>query len=93
MKLFKSLYDFNILDEDDTIGNLLSSYIVDDDKIEFCGYDIPHPLDNKLIIRTSLKQGNTMENNIDVFKNNIDKLVKIIDEVKKEWNTEIHSKN
>ena len=86
-------YDFNILDEDDTIGNLLSSYMVDDDKIEFCGYDIPHPLDNKLIIRTSLKQGNTMENNIDVFKNNIDKLVKIIDEVKKEWNTEIHSKN
>jgi DNA-directed RNA polymerase subunit L len=86
-------YDFNILDEDDTIGNLLSSYILEDDKIEFCGYDIPHPLDNRLIVRTSLKQGNTMENNINVFKNNIDKLVKIVDELKKEWNTEIHSKN
>jgi DNA-directed RNA polymerase I and III subunit RPAC2 len=78
-------YDFNILDEDDTIGNLLSSYILDDDKIEYCGYDIPHPLDNKLIIRTALKQGNTMENNISVFKDNIDNLVKIIDEVKSEW--------
>lgn len=84
-------YDFNILDEDDTIGNLLSSYILEDEKIEFCGYDIPHPLDNKLIIRTSLKQQNTMENNIEVFKNNIDKLLKIIEEVKKEWNNDVHS--
>lgn len=80
-------YDFNILDEDDTIGNLLSSYILEDDKIDFCGYDIPHPLDNKLIIRTSLKKDNTMENNIKLFKENIDKLIKIIEDIKKEWNT------
>ena len=79
-------YDFKILDEDDTIGNLLTSYMLDDNKIEFSGYDIPHPLDNILIIRTSLKNNNTIENNINVFKNNIDKIVDIIDNVRKEWN-------
>jgi DNA-directed RNA polymerase subunit L len=80
-------FDFNILDEDDTLGNLISSYMVEDSRVVFCGYDIPHPLDNKLIIRTSLAKDNTMENNINIFKENIDILVKLLTDIKKEWET------
>ena len=46
--------DLYIIIENDTIGNLLSQYIVDETPdIRFCGYHIPHPLNKTLIIRIS----------------------------------------
>ena len=82
-------YDFIINDEDDTLGNLLNSYIIEDKKVKFVGYDIPHPLDKKLLIRLALENNNTKENNIKVFKDNIDLVITIIDNMKKEWKTVI----
>lgn len=57
-------FDFNILDQNHTIGNLITKYINEDDNnIHFCGYIIPHPDNNLLIIRTSLINNNSLENN------------------------------
>ena len=78
-------YDFLIFDEDDTLGNILTSYLLKDERIKFAGYDIPHPLDNKLIVRTSLEKENTKENNIKIMNENIDNIHKIIDEINEEW--------
>ena len=79
-------YDFLILDEDDTFGNIITSYLLKNSKIKFAGYDIPHPLDNKLIVRTSLEGNNSKEDNIKIFIDTIDIVIKIIDDVNKEWN-------
>ena len=78
-------YDFVILDEDDTVGNIITSYLLKDSRVKFAGYDIPHPLDNKLIVRTSIDGSNTKEENIKVFIDSLDTVSKIIDEVEKEW--------
>lgn len=58
-------YDFNIPDENDTIGNIIQSYVFDnyvlkkkktlDDSIcTFVGYIVKHPLDKVLTIRMTL---------------------------------------
>ncbi|GMM29947.1 DNA-directed RNA polymerase core subunit [Martiniozyma asiatica (nom. inval.)] len=42
---------FQILDEDHTLGNALRYMIMKNPAVEFCGYSIPHPSENKLNIR------------------------------------------
>ena len=64
---------------------VITSYLLKDSRVKFAGYDIPHPLDNKLIIRTSIDGSNTKEENIKVFIDSLDTVSNIIDEVEKEW--------
>lgn len=42
---------FQIIDEDHTLGNTLRYVIMKNPEVEFCGYLIPHPSENKLNIR------------------------------------------
>ena len=53
-------YDIIITDGDHTLGNLIQYYLYDNYKksgrINFSGYKIPHPLENKLLIRVDLIQ-------------------------------------
>ncbi len=78
-------YDFDIEDEDDTLGNIVNSYLLTNLEIEYSGYFIPHPHDNLVIIRTALKNGNTQENNIKQFKKTLDNLLKLVEMAQKEW--------
>lgn len=69
-------YDFSIPDENDTIGNIIQSYIFDNyviskkQTVENCictyiGYIVKHPLDKVLTIRMTLKNAKNNE----VYKN------------------------
>lgn len=42
---------FQIIDEDHTLGNTLRYVIMKNPEVEFCGYSIPHPSENKMNIR------------------------------------------
>lgn len=42
---------FQVVDEDHTLGNALRYLIMKNPEVEFCGYSIPHPSENKLNIR------------------------------------------
>ncbi|EGV63942.1 RNA polymerase subunit AC19 [Yamadazyma tenuis] len=42
---------FQIVDEDHTLGNSLRYVIMKNPEVEFVGYSIPHPSENKLNIR------------------------------------------
>ena len=73
--------DFIIIDEDDTLGNLIAYYLYKNKKkVEYAGYLIPHPLDNKLIIRLKTKGDEKAE-----FIKEINNIVDIINNMKKEW--------
>lgn len=65
-------YDFSIPDENDTIGNIIQSYIFDNyviskkQTVENCictyiGYIVKHPLDKVLTIRMTLKDAKSKE--------------------------------
>lgn len=42
---------FLILKEDHTLGNLIRMSVLRDRRVIFCGYRIPHPLENKLVVK------------------------------------------
>jgi DNA-directed RNA polymerase subunit L len=47
-------FDFIFEKSDDTLGNIVQTYGIQDKDIHYIGYHIPHPLDRKLYIRISL---------------------------------------
>lgn len=68
-----------------TIGNLLTSYMIENIKYKFVGYDVPSPLDYKLIIRTSLNKNNTKEENKLMFLKYIKHVSKLLIELIKNF--------
>lgn len=42
---------FALHGEDHTLGNALRHMIMKNTKVEFCGYTVPHPLENKIHLR------------------------------------------
>lgn len=85
-KLFQS-YDFTIIDENHTLGNLISSYLLDNPEINYSGYIIPHPNDNKMVITTETKNDNTLEGNKKVFLETLQHLIDLTEKLQTEWET------
>lgn len=72
-------YDFNIPDENDTVGNIIQSYIFDTyvvSKVKifdncictYVGYIVKHPLDKVLTIRMTLKDAKSTEEYVNFLK-------------------------
>lgn len=80
-------FDYNIRDEDTTLGNLLQDYLFEHSKVAYVGYDIPHPLDPILLIRMGLNKDNTIDGNNAVMADIVTMLVGYIDDLQKEWET------
>lgn len=86
-------YEFKIMNEDDTLGNLIQSLVhnryirsKEEKKCHYIGYICPHPLINELLIRFTLNDENT-QNFYDFFIDNCKDIIKIIDDIKAEWNS------
>ena len=81
-------YDLFFKNENDTIGNLLTQYIMEEENIQYCGYNIEHPLKDELVIRIAY-QNNTKEEIANLVNNNIDKIKNLLYKIKNEWETKI----
>lgn len=86
-------YEFKIMNEDDTLGNLIQSlihnrYIRNKDKkiCHYVGYICPHPLISELLVRFTLDDDN-IQKFYDFFIDNCKDIIKIIDEIKDKWNS------
>ncbi|KAE9420005.1 hypothetical protein Angca_005688, partial [Angiostrongylus cantonensis] len=44
-------------EEDHTIGNSLKHILCRMPGVEFCGYNVPHPLEDKILLRLQTKDG------------------------------------
>lgn len=78
-------FDFIFKDEDDTLGNLLQSFMLMNKNVVYCGYIVPHPLDNILLIRVALDKDNDKENVISEFENGIKNAIEFTQTVSKDW--------
>ncbi|WFD21487.1 RNA polymerase subunit AC19 [Malassezia equina] len=47
---------FCIMDEDHTMGNALRYMLMKDPRVEFCGYTLPHPSENKIHLRVQMQE-------------------------------------
>ena len=81
--------DIELVNENDTFGNLITQYIIEDEKdidLKYCGYHIPHPLKNILVIRLSYKD-NSKDTIIKLVSDTINKINNILNELLKEVKT------
>jgi DNA-directed RNA polymerase alpha subunit len=77
-------YSFLIDHENETIGNLLSTYLSYDKEVFYCGYIIEHPLKNNIILKIKLNNDNNLENIIFIIEKNIDIILDLLEKVKLE---------
>ena len=77
-------YQFKICGQNDTIGNVLQSHIVNhfiegDSLLNFCGYKKSHPLEEHISLYVGLNPSNTVYGKSEELKLNA--IVKFMDEV------------
>lgn len=71
--------DYKILNEDDTLGNIVTYELYNNSDVKYAGYSIPHPNDNLIIIRVLADNSDK-----EVIKE-IDSLVSVINKLITEW--------
>jgi len=74
-------FEFEINDENDTLGNLLSSYLLENDTVFYSGYIIKHPLNKKIELKIKLKNENNLENIILTIKKINSDIVKLLEKM------------
>jgi DNA-directed RNA polymerase subunit L len=76
--------NFDINDENDTLGNLLATYLTADKDVFFAGYIIEHPLKKNFILKIQLKENNSVENIILKMTETIDLLLSYCSDISKD---------
>ncbi|XP_030767818.1 probable DNA-directed RNA polymerases I and III subunit RPAC2 [Sitophilus oryzae] len=61
--------------EGHTLGNALRCIISNYSDVQFCGYSVPHPAENKMHVRIQMYNGKA----IDALKRGLEDLVKVCD--------------
>ena len=79
---------FQILDEDHTLGNPLRYLIMKNPEVEFCGYSIPHPSEQKLHLRIQTFGRITA---IDALHKGLDDLVDLCNHVESTFTHKVSS--
>jgi DNA-directed RNA polymerase subunit L len=88
----KNTYDFIIENEDDTLGNIIQSYIynkhIRNDTLicSYIGYICPHPLKSELIIRITLDDQENPNEFIKFLETECRLIIEELLNIKKEWN-------
>jgi DNA-directed RNA polymerase subunit L len=78
-------FEFLIDHENETVGNLLSTYMTYYENVFYCGYVIEHPLNNNILFRIKLKENNTLENTIILIEECIVMLINILEKLIEEF--------
>lgn len=81
---------FQITDEDHTLGNALRYMIMKNEDVEFCGYSIPHPSENKLNIRIQTYGKMTA---VEALHKGLDDLADLCTHVEEEFSTQVANKD
>ena len=76
-------YNFHIKDENDTLGNVFTSYLLENKEIKYCGYENIHPLKNEITIKIKIE--GKKEKLMELIESTIDNLIKKTENIKKEF--------
>lgn len=76
---------FVFQDESHTLGNALKTIVSRYPDVDFCGYTIPHPTENKMHFRIQSKQSRA----IDILKRGLEDLEKVCDHTINTFESEV----
>lgn len=77
----QDFFIFIIDNENETIGNLLSTYLTYNENVLYSGFIIEHPLKKNILLKIKLKDNNNLENIILLIDSNIDFLINILNNI------------
>lgn len=80
---------FCIMDEDHTIGNALRYMLMKDPRVEFCGYTLPHPSENKIHMRVQMYEQTTTA--ISAVRDALDNLDQLFGTIEDTYRTSLMS--
>ena len=75
----------SINEEDYTLGNILQSMLLKDDRLMGAGYYISHPLSKNLIVTLFFKRKTSIDRAIKILLENIEKAKKYLINIKEEY--------
>ncbi len=76
-KITNNKYKFIFSNETHTIVHLLQRELLENEHVEYAGYNQPHPLETSMILMVSTKDKNPRE----ILNDTIDKLIKTINDI------------
>ena len=88
-------YEFNIQEEDDTIGNIIQSYVHNkyiretakrNINCSFIGYICPHPLKEELLVRITLDDKTDKSEFVKFMSTECQEIIEYLSEMKRKWN-------
>eukprot|EP00794_Sanderia_malayensis_P007505 gene7505-8336_t len=82
----ESCLTFVLNGEDHTLGNSLRYMIMKNPEVNFCGYNIPHPSENKINLRIQTKEDISAK---DVFRIGLDNLNRLSEHVISTFETSV----
>jgi DNA-directed RNA polymerase subunit L len=99
----ENTYEITIDNEDDTIGNIIQSFIhnkfvrknenvLNNITCTYCGYICPHPLKTILQIRFTLPEQTNSKVFIDFLEYNCVSIIELLQNIKSEWNIFVKDK-
>ncbi|KAL3094883.1 hypothetical protein niasHT_021459 [Heterodera trifolii] len=71
-----------LYEEDHTVGNALKHIICQMPGVEFCGYNVPHPLEDKILVRIQTVEGVAAG---DVLLRGLEDLARIFDTIERKF--------
>lgn len=77
------IFKFSLKGEDYTIGNLLQEFILRDPRVLGAGFSITHPLTKELVFTVFFKRKTSEKTARKVVLDNINKVVKYLDNLNK----------
>ncbi|CAH7687937.1 DNA-directed RNA polymerase III subunit C19 [Phakopsora pachyrhizi] len=86
----KSSITFSIKEEDHTLGNSLRYVIMKNPDVEFCGYSLPHPSEDKLHLRIQMYDDKCA---IQAFFQGLDALEGLVNCINESFQTELLAGN
>ena len=103
LKVLENTYKFIIENEDDTLGNVIQSFIhdkyvrnndtiMDNISCKYCGYICPHPLKNLLEIQITLENQTDESIFKDFLQTNCLLIIDKLQDIKTEWNIFVEKK-
>ena len=85
--------DITINNENHTMGNIITGALNDNPAIDFAGYKMPHPLQERIVFRITLQSGDNIDEAIAIFKDSVYKTILTITELIQDWskkNTDLY---
>lgn len=76
---------FSIDHENETLGNLLSTYLTYDKNVYYSGYVIEHPLKHNIVLKIKLNTNNNLETVINTINSSIDFIIDLLEKISSEF--------